>query len=166
MPQKMALKKPKYPTAEADQIMRDEVVSSQSIESIRIRATKIKKTKTEENNLTTVLQYSIVQYNMKALSILRVAAFFPSFSNAFSPKPLRLTKHQHAPLAKQIYGFVPLRYSGDEDEMVEFDDLNGSAQKSNFDGEGFAGYLAPYALAMVASIAVTAAFVKFILLDY
>ena len=36
----------------------------------------------------------------------------------------------------------------------------------NFDAEGFGGYLAPYALAAVASILVTAAFFKFVLLDY
>ena len=41
-----------------------------------------------------------------------------------------------------------------------------SPDSDNFDGKGFAGYLAPYALAVLASIAVTAAFVKFVLLDY
>lgn len=38
--------------------------------------------------------------------------------------------------------------------------------QDNFDGKGFANYLAPYAAAVVASIAVTAAFVKFVLMDY
>jgi len=41
-----------------------------------------------------------------------------------------------------------------------------SPDSDNFDGKGFAGYLAPYALAVLASIAVTAAFVKFVLLEY
>ena len=36
----------------------------------------------------------------------------------------------------------------------------------NFDGKGFAGYLAPYIGALFVSIAVTATFVKFVLLDY
>ena len=103
-------------------------------------------------------------YTMKALFILGV--FLPFLSRAFEPKLLRLTKHQHAPLVKQTYQFVPLRCVGDEDEMDKLVDLNGSAPKPNFDGEGLAGYLAPYALAMAASIAVTAAFVKFVLLDY
>lgn len=39
-------------------------------------------------------------------------------------------------------------------------------KQDNFDGEGFAGYLAPYAIAVFASVAVTAAFVKFVLMDY
>jgi hypothetical protein len=39
-------------------------------------------------------------------------------------------------------------------------------QQNNFDGKGFAGYLAPYAIAAVASVAVTAAFLKFVLMDY
>jgi hypothetical protein len=38
--------------------------------------------------------------------------------------------------------------------------------KDGFDGEGFAGYLAPYALALLASVAITATFFKFVLLDY
>lgn len=36
----------------------------------------------------------------------------------------------------------------------------------NFDAKGFGSYLAPYALALLASIGVTYAFVKFVLLDY
>lgn len=36
----------------------------------------------------------------------------------------------------------------------------------NFDGEGFANYLLPYALALVGSVAATAAIFKFVLLDY
>ena len=36
----------------------------------------------------------------------------------------------------------------------------------NFDGEGFANYLLPYALALIGSVAATAAIFKFVLLDY
>ena len=36
----------------------------------------------------------------------------------------------------------------------------------NFDAKGFGSYLAPYALALFASMGVTYAFVKFVLLDY
>ena len=36
----------------------------------------------------------------------------------------------------------------------------------NFDANGFGNYLAPYALALLASMGVTFAFVKFVLLDY
>ena len=43
---------------------------------------------------------------------------------------------------------------------------NSNKINSNFDSEGFANYLAPYALAVLASIAVTAGFIKFVLLDY
>jgi len=35
-----------------------------------------------------------------------------------------------------------------------------------FDGKGFANYLAPYALALIASIGVTVAFVKYVLMDF
>lgn len=54
--------------------------------------------------------------------------------------------------------------SGDNDnQQVQVDD---ATREDNFDAQGFTGYLAPYALALVASIAVTAGFVKFVLLDY
>lgn len=36
----------------------------------------------------------------------------------------------------------------------------------NFDAKGFGSYLAPYALALFASVGVTYAFVKFVLLGY
>ena len=44
------------------------------------------------------------------------------------------------------------------------DDNDGGVD--NFDAEGFGSYLAPYALALLASVGVTYAFVKFVLLDY
>uniref|UniRef100_A0A7S2PHQ3 Uncharacterized protein n=1 Tax=Leptocylindrus danicus TaxID=163516 RepID=A0A7S2PHQ3_9STRA len=56
--------------------------------------------------------------------------------------------------------------------MVQYSQSNSdngdddSAVDSNFDGKGFAGYLAPYAFALLVSVGVTAAFVKFVLLDY
>ena len=50
----------------------------------------------------------------------------------------------------------------DNDELEKIP----SDVQNNFDGEGFSNYLAPYALALVASIAITAAFVKFVLMDY
>lgn len=39
-------------------------------------------------------------------------------------------------------------------------------QNDNFDGKGLANYLAPYALTFLISIAVTAGFVKYVLMDY
>jgi len=43
---------------------------------------------------------------------------------------------------------------------------NESSLEERMDLGGFAGYLAPYAFALILSIGVTAAFVKFVLLDY
>lgn len=58
-----------------------------------------------------------------------------------------------------------LRSSPDDGDEVEEEETT-AAVSGNFDGKGFAGYLAPYALALFASIGVTWAFVKFVLLDY
>mmetsp|Transcript_38147 Transcript_38147/g.46536 ORF Transcript_38147/g.46536 Transcript_38147/m.46536 type:complete len:148 (+) Transcript_38147:73-516(+) len=53
--------------------------------------------------------------------------------------------------------------SSGEETITENNDLS---PQDNFDGKGFAGYLAPYILALFASIAATAGFVKFVLMDY
>ena len=55
-----------------------------------------------------------------------------------------------------------------EDVSLE-EDVSETVEGSSsggLDAKGFAGYLAPYALALLLSIAVTGAFVKFVLLDY
>lgn len=57
-----------------------------------------------------------------------------------------------------FYGGISL-YTKDTDDDYE-DKLD------NFDAGGFAGYLAPYALALVGSILATVAVFKFVLLDY
>jgi len=46
------------------------------------------------------------------------------------------------------------------------DDESNTDLVDNFDAQGFGGYLAPYAIALAASVAVTAAFFTFVLLDY
>lgn len=106
-----------------------------------------------------------IDFAMKRLFAL--AALLPLHANAFAPSPLRLTENQYPSLENQRSAFFPLCSITDENESVEVENsAESDLEKSNFDGEGFAGYLAPYALALVASIAVTAAFVKFVLLDY
>jgi hypothetical protein len=54
----------------------------------------------------------------------------------------------------------------DEKDEKSVSSSSAELEDSSFDGEGFANYLAPYALAAVGSILVTGAFVKFVLLDY
>eukprot|EP00536_Pseudo-nitzschia_multiseries_P004574 jgi/Psemu1/10255/gm1.10255_g len=43
---------------------------------------------------------------------------------------------------------------------------NDDVVQDNFDGEGFAKYLLPYAVALIGSVVATAALFKFVLLDY
>ena len=68
--------------------------------------------------------------------------------------------------AKQNH-FNPLlsRRNDDTDDKQQ-NGLPSAGEKDNFDAAGFGGYLAPYAIAFVASIGITALFVKFVLLDY
>lgn len=54
--------------------------------------------------------------------------------------------------------------SGDQDKEMPL--AQGMTTNDSFDGQGFANYLAPYALAVIASIVVTGLFIKFVLLDY
>ena len=71
--------------------------------------------------------------------------------------PIRRTTVHNEQIVPSLFAGVGDSNNIDED-VAEVQD--------NFDGKGFAGYLAPYAVALIGSIAVTAAFVKFVLLDY
>ena len=57
-------------------------------------------------------------------------------------------------------------FAGVNDDSTSNTEEDAVGEQDNFDGKGFAGYLAPYAVALIGSIAVTVAFVKFVLLDY
>ena len=57
-------------------------------------------------------------------------------------------------------------FAGVDDDSNSNTEEGAIGEKDKFDGKGFAGYLATYAVALLGSIAVTAAFVKFVLLDY
>ncbi len=50
--------------------------------------------------------------------------------------------------------------------MVPPENESNNTPVDNFDGEGFANYLLPYALALIGSLVATAAIFKFVLLDY
>lgn len=75
--------------------------------------------------------------------------------------PTRSVKHTSNQKRKEM-SLVSLYQSGDDNDQPSPLEENAS----NFDGEGFANYLAPYALAAVGSILITGLFVKFVLLDY
>jgi len=64
--------------------------------------------------------------------------------------------HQHVPTRRGLN-------AGFNEDNAQIKSSDGD---DKFDGKGFANYLGPYALALVGSIAVTAAFVKFVLMDY
>lgn len=52
------------------------------------------------------------------------------------------------------------------DETSNNDAMNDGNTEERMDLKGFAGYLGPYFVAFVVSIGVTAAFLKYVLLDY
>jgi hypothetical protein len=76
-------------------------------------------------------------------------------------------KYALQPQSQRHHSRRPFRLhisENDDDAKVEND--ASVSPKGDFDGAGFVNYLAPYALALLGSIAVTAAFLKFVLLDY
>lgn len=87
-------------------------------------------------------------------------------SQSFLPNSFVAKKYAFKPQSKCIHSRRPfhLHISENDDANEEIDES--VSPKGDFDGAGFANYLAPYALTLVASIAVTAAFLKFVLLDY
>lgn len=83
-------------------------------------------------------------------------------SSAFQVKPHIGYAAVRTPLvpSSQFSACYPLRLSDDND------DGNNSDINNKFDGDGFANYLAPYALAAVSAIVATGAFFKFVLMNY
>ena len=81
-------------------------------------------------------------------------------------KTSMLADRPHMKIARSRISDTTRRSAGSLFQMSGPNDDNGSGDVDNFDAKGFGSYLAPYALALLASIGVTYAFVKFVLLDY
>jgi hypothetical protein len=109
----------------------------------------------------------------KSLSMKCILAFIPFVlaqgfgASAFMIQPslqsktLAVVDWHHPRTRPSLLSMKPLRMAEDDENLdIKNDETKG------FDGEGLSNYLLPYALAAVASVAVTAAFVKFVLLDY
>ncbi len=73
-----------------------------------------------------------------------------------------IQQHEHHHRRTLLFSEPDSEESGDSLPQTQQED--GAVEA--FDGQGFAGYLAPYALALVGSLIVTALFVKFVLLDF
>ena len=103
--------------------------------------------------------------NLRKLPSMMFALYaLPVLVAGFSTQHIQRSQHiqtqkYHDVMAKK---YQPLNAGLDENNnQVENSDV-----EDNFDGKGLANYLAPYALALGLSIAVTVAFVKFVLMDY
>ena len=74
---------------------------------------------------------------------------------------------KHLSCNKSVVLQIPLQSRSNENSDDDVPD-SGELQTSdnNFDGEGFAKYLAPYAVALLGSIVATYAMFKFVLMDY
>jgi hypothetical protein len=99
--------------------------------------------------------------------IIALAAIVsPFIANAFVSHQQR---NYHLLAKTSPYFQRAMRHPNRSISLLAVDDDKNSleeTQTDNFDGEGFASYLGPYAAAAALSIAVTAAFFKFVLLDY
>jgi hypothetical protein len=97
---------------------------------------------------------------MMKLFFVAVAA---ACASAFSP--IRPILARSDTLSRTIPKRQTFRLSPqDDDDAAGLDDATN--KEGGFDAPGFAGYLAPYALAVIASVGATAVFVKFVMMDY
>jgi len=89
--------------------------------------------------------------------------------------PLRFLESQGGPkCSHNKYGCSPsfslkAKQGGNDDDNLPTGTTDGTdpaTATDNFDGEGFAKYLLPYAVALIGSVLATAAMFKFVLLDY
>mmetsp|Transcript_14135 Transcript_14135/g.23638 ORF Transcript_14135/g.23638 Transcript_14135/m.23638 type:complete len:105 (-) Transcript_14135:667-981(-) len=96
-------------------------------------------------------------------SAILLSAGFSSCIEAFLA-PSSHINLQPAATRQTSRNFIPLPA-----QMNDNDDQKGvstAEESDNFDAAGFGNYLAPYLIAFVASIGITGAFVKFVLMDY
>lgn len=115
---------------------------------------------------------------MKApLLFLLALAMSCQLATPFAPVlPIRVVQPQSAatvrrrntiaslsPSRQQIQRRATILHNQQDDDGLQ---ESADEAKGGLDAQGFAGYLAPYALAVIASIGVTVAFVKFVMLDY
>ena len=92
------------------------------------------------------------------------AGILPSIITGFSPHPRQLT---HIPVRRAVtYAQLEAKLGDDNNNPIESKQNGSGVEEDSFDGGGFANYLGPYAIAFVGSIAVTAAFFKFVLMNY
>lgn len=82
-----------------------------------------------------------------------------------SPSCHKLLIRPYATVKQNHVNSLLSRRNDDTDDKQQ-SGLSPAGETDNFDAAGFGGYLAPYAIAFVASIGITALFVKFVLLDY
>ena len=93
----------------------------------------------------------------------QATSFGPTrLSHLIQPNCASIKHHEY----KYYRAFNPLSATDGLDEDIEARDSDEVETADNFDGKGLANYLGPYALAFLVSVAVTAGFVKFVLMDY
>ena len=116
-------------------------------------------------------------YDVKMMEIPRLGRSYPKRELLVGAKRGTLAASRISQLASSTQLCAKLSNDDDDDGTIanttddgndglEMTDANDESEADRMDLAGFAGYLAPYALALAASIGVTAAFFKFVLLDY
>ena len=102
----------------------------------------------------------------KLAIIVIVGGYLPTFVSCFSSQRNYATQEFRNFRKRDTFTInhidISLNTKLDDEDNNQLE--NKDIQQGNL--EGFLGYIGPYALAFLASIAVTAGFVKFILMDY
>lgn len=121
------------------------------------------------------LQWAAEQgYDVRMVEIPRLGTFYPKRHLLLGAKSGSLSAFKLSQLSTTAAATTSTtrlfsRNTDEENEAVQTDNDSDdvtTATEDRMDLGGFAGYLAPYVLAFVLSIAATAAFFKFVLLDY
>lgn len=100
---------------------------------------------------------------LPSILLLITPSVLPVIVVGFSTRSIQHIHVRKFHLANKYRSFAPIATGLDDKNN---DQVGDSDARDNFDGKGLANYLGPYALALVASIAVSAAFFKFVLMDY
>ena len=103
--------------------------------------------------------------NRLLLSVMFLVGIMITCDAFLSPSCHKLLIRPYTTIKQNHVNPLLSRPSDDTDDKQQ-KGLSSAGETDNFDAAGFGGYLAPYAIAFVASIGITALFVKFVLLDY
>jgi SAM-dependent methyltransferase len=107
-------------------------------------------------------------YNVRLMELPRLGATYPKREVLLGAKKGSIAALRISNLPFSSSSQLRAKVQDDDSEEIIFEEMNdkGMIDEMERNMNGFTNYLVPYAIALISSLVVTAAFVKFVLIDY